>query len=891
MLFHAATPEQLATELKITTNGLTTTQARERLEVYGPNILPRADVRHSRFSIFLSQWKNPLVIILFIAGTVSGIVGELTDMAIIYATVLINTLVGFIQEDKANQSLQKLSNMVDHSATILRDGVRQMVPARDIVPGDIMFVEAGDSVAADGRIVHAIECEINEAPLTGESMPVKKNVGQLSEKTLLADRTNMAYCGTTVANGKATVIVTATNTKTELGAIATLVKNTTEEDTPLQKEIARLARQIGLLVVGIVASMIIIGLFRVGDMYSALELFQTAVAVAVAAIPEGLAISLTVILAIGMQFILKRKGLVRQLVAAETLGSISVICTDKTGTLTEGIMQVTTVVTASETIENETLASLDATADTRHPDALLALRIGTMANNAAINHTDRPEHEWTYAGDTTEVAIIRSAQKAGIAKHHLDAAIPRVDEIPFTSERKFMATLHHVDAESHLYIKGAPEVILDRATWYEENGEKKPLTDDQRQWFHTKQKALARRGLRLLAIAYAIVDHTQTTIREKDISNLIIVGLIGLSDPIRPDVPATIARCRDAHIRVIMLTGDHRDTAQGIATAIGLPVTDRTVIDGQTLSSLSDTDLDAILTDAVVFARINPSDKIRVVAALQRQGEVVAVTGDGVNDAPAIKGANIGIAVGSGTAVAKETADLILLDDSFTTIVAAIEEGRRIYKNIKKVILYLLSGSFAEIVLIIASIIAKLPLPLLPAQILWVNIIQETFPTIALAFDPGEKENMREKPRRHDNHLIDRPMKLMIIAISLVANTLLFCLFVYIVNTTQNIAESRTMTFAGLTVASLFYVYAIRSERYHFWQKNPFDNAYLNSAVLFGIFLFFSAIYFPPLQTILKTVSLRASDWGILIIFALINVAAIEAVKTFRNHRRILSHL
>jgi Ca2+-transporting ATPase len=390
---------------------------------------------------------------------------------------------------------------------------------------------------------------------------------------------------------------------------------------------------------------------------------------------------------------------------------------------------------------------------------------------------------------------------------------------------------------------------------------------------------MAESGLRVLAVAYQTGSHDKKTINDSDLKDLIFIGLIGISDPIRPDVPQTIEKCRNAHIRVIMMTGDHADTARGIGKTIGLDVSPNSVINGETLSKMTDDELDTALKTASIFARINPSDKIRIVLALKRLGEVVAVTGDGVNDAPAIKGANIGIAVGSGTDVAKETADLILLDDNFSTIVSSIEEGRRMYQNIKKVILYLFSGSFAEIILIVGSILAKLPLPVLPAQILWVNIIQETFPTIALAFDKSEKENMNEPPRKRNSQLIDREMRVMITALSFVANGLLLGLFFFIFKTTNNLAMSRTMMFAGLAIASLFYIYSIRSLRYQLWQKNPFDNWHLNAAVLFGCLLFLGAIYLPSLQKLLQTVPLDSNAWLLLGIFGVVNVVIIELIK------------
>ncbi len=868
--------EVLRTDKK---RGLRTANVPELQQQYGQNKLPSAGGISSRLSIFLSQWKSPLIIILMVAGTISGIMHEFVDMGIIYGTSIINIIIGFIQENKANDALKKLQSMVTYSARVLRDGNRVQIDSTALVPGDILFLSAGDRMQADGRLLAAQELLVNEAALTGESEPIKKIVGVQPEDASLGDRINMVYRGTSVMNGEATVLVTATGVDTELGKIATLVQETQEEDTPLQIELGRLSMMLGIVISGIAVGLVVLGLLRGGDNYTLLQLFETAVAVAVAAIPEGMVISLTVVLALGMQQIIKKKSLVRKLVAAETLGSVSVICTDKTGTLTEGVMRTTRVVTMNEDLEGGEIQLLDPHSPDRHKEALLALRIGLLSNNASLENPNDPPKAWKLFGDTTEIALLEIAERVDMHKAALEDVYHRVAEVPFTSERKYMATLHQGNHERHMYIKGAPDVLLAKTTKAYMSGEEKRLGPAMKKELEAKLDEMTSSGLRVLMICYKDIPRKQETISDSDVGSLVFVGFVGLSDPVRPEVRQTIDAAKGAGIHVAMITGDHKKTAASIAASLGLPHAEDDIFEGKEIEAMDDAALTKAIGRASIFARVDPKHKVRIVQAFQARGDVVSMTGDGVNDAPALKGADIGVALGSGTDIAKETSDLVLLDDSFSTIVAAVEEGRRIYQNIKKVVLYLLSGTFAEVVMIAGSIIAGLPVAALPAQILWINIVEDTFLNIALAFDKGDKENMNDKPRKKGERIIDSEMKIIIVAKSVLSNITLFSIYYYMLKSTNDLTLARTMVFVGFGIDSLFLIFSVRSLRHMIWELNPFGNKILLLFVAYGWAMLITAVHVPAIQFLLKTKPMGVREWGIMLAFGLGNMALIEIVK------------
>ncbi|MFA6427391.1 MAG: HAD-IC family P-type ATPase [Candidatus Magasanikbacteria bacterium] len=875
--YHAQSIAQVFSKLQSREAGLSLTEVEKHGQKYGKNELPVSQRASNKFHIFIDQFKSPLILILAFAGVISAFLGESVDAIVIFITVAVNTFIGFIQENKANQALQKLRNLIEYNAVVIRDGKKKIIPGVEVVPGDILLVQAGDKIQADGRIFEASSLSINESTLTGESKPVNKHSRVVKEDAVLGDRTNMAYRGTVVVNGKASMVITATGKNTEIGRIATLVNEVQEDKTPLQIQLQQLGAYIGIIVFIICAGIFILGLLRPSLHHGIVELFQISVAVAVAAIPEGLAISLTVILAIGMQYILKRNALVRKLIAAETLGSVNVICTDKTGTLTEGVMQATHLITARNELSYDELKVLDVEDEDTYADELLAIRIGVLCNDAIVEINEEGIH--SYSGDTTDIALTQLGEQVGLHKHELEEVIRRNAEIPFSSEQKYMATAHHIDHETEVYVKGACEVLLSRCYTYENNGESVALNQKIRELFIRAEDILTKKGLRVLALAYKKEDTRIKTLGNRDIEKLTLVGLIAFSDPLRSDVKENIALADRAGIRVIMITGDHAQTAQTIGREIGIPSEQKHVVLGTELEHLSDKELISRMDDACIFARVDPKHKIRIVQALQSRGDVVAMTGDGVNDAPAIKAADIGIAVGSGTDVAKEIADLVILDNSFSTIIAAVSQGRSIYQNIKKVIVYLLASSFAEVVLIVGSIVAGMPLALLPAQILWMNLVHEGFVVMALGFDKGDPENMNEPPRKKHDSIFDPEMKAIIVVISLVSNIVLFSLYVYYVETTGDVALARTLMFIGIGIYALSYIFSIRNTHKMFWQMSLFDNKLLLLALIISWTLMICSVYLPSLQTLLRTVPLRGQHWIVMGSFGLLSVILVEIIK------------
>lgn len=879
MEYYNISSEEVLKVLGSSANGLNADEVETRLKKYGVNSLPRSDEKITRLKIFLEQFKSPLIFILVIAGTVSGILGELIDMTVIFITVGINTIVGFVQEDKANEALKKLRSMIEYKAMVIRNGKTKQIKSLEIVPGDILILDAGDKVQADGRIISFTDFETNEAALTGEAEPNKKNANIIKNSVSVADRANMVYKGSVVLNGRATVVVTGTGVDTEIGKIASLVKDTEKEKTPLQEQLVKLGRNLAILILILSVAIFVVGVFFSSNGESVLHMFEIAVAVAVAAIPEGLVITLTVILAIGMRAILKQRALVRKLVAAETLGSVSVICTDKTGTITEGNMRLTNLITSKDDLNFEEIKILDIAKTEKHSEALLALHIGILANDGFLENSHKDENKWKMAGDTTDIAFLHMGAVVGLHKDNLDEGIKRVGEIPFSSERKYIATMHNIDNEYVIYVKGAPEVLLKKCKNFEENGKAKLFTKAKREMFENKITELSDSGLRVIAIAHKKIGSEKKVFGDKDINDLCLVAIAGLSDPIRSDVKETIELSHRAGIKTVMITGDHVKTAQSIAKQIGLSDKVDEILDGTNLEKMTDDELALAVKNVSIFARVEPVHKIRIVRAFQSNGEVVAMTGDGVNDAPALKAADIGVALGSGTDVAKEIADVVLLDDAYSTIIKAVEEGRTIYQNVKKVILYLLSSSFAEIGLVGLSLLAGLPLAILPAQILWINIITDSFPNMALAFDKGDKENMADGPRDRNISILDGQMKIMVAIVSVISNIVLFGLYIYLLETIDDFAYIRTMIFVGLGIASLIYIYSVRSMRNMIWQKNPFGNNYLNIALLFGWVMLIGAVHWGPLQILLRTVSISFSSWGALVLFGLFNMAIIEIIK------------
>jgi Ca2+-transporting ATPase len=828
----------------------------------------------SRVKIFLEQFSSPLIYILIFAGIVTLFLKEYADAIVIFAAVFLNAIVGYIQESKSSKALRELKKVLSLKAIVVRNGKEREILADDLVPGDIILLKPGDKVPVDGRLLENHGLKINESALTGEWLPASKNAATIPENTPLADRDNLVYMGTIVEDGRGKFVATGTGNETEIGKISNMVRETKEDKTPYQKKLAHFSKIIGIAV-GIICFIIFVeGMLTGGEF---VEMFTTAVAIAVASIPEGLPVAMTVILALGMQRILKKKGLVRKLAAAETLGSTSVIATDKTGTLTKGKMNVAGIFTFSLPEEK-------------------VLKVAILCSEAFVeNPQDQPE-KWEIRGMPTERALVLEGAKSGLVKEEMEDDEPEIDVISFCSECKYSASLRRMhkarsrrqfllaDEEKNIiYAKGAPEVILEKSKYLEFNGKLEAIDKGKKDLLYKKYEELTGKGYRVLAAAYKGARESDVAAGDfkKSVNGLVFAGLIFLEDPVREEAKEAIQTCYRAGMRPIIITGDHGLTAKAIANKLGIDVGSENIMEGKDLEKMSEAEFAAKIKNIRIYARVEPKHKLRIIKAWQKKGEVVAMTGDGINDAPALKQANIGVALGSGTEVAKEVADIVLLTDDFSIIVAAVEEGRAILDNIRKIITYLLSDSFTEIVLIGSSMLAGLPLPVTAVQILWINLIEDGLPNVALAFEPKENDLMSQKPQGLNIPLLTREMKIIIFVVGLLTDLLLLGLFFWLVGKNYDIKYIQTMVFAGLAIDSIFYVFCCKSLRKNLWHTNIFNNKLLIVAWFAGLAGLLSAVYFPALNKLLGTVPLPGFSWLIIIGLAILNVVLIEAAKYY----------
>jgi Ca2+-transporting ATPase len=838
--------------------GLSYREVELRKKKYGENKLPEKKPL-SKLRIFLSQFTNPFIYILVVAGIVTVFLKEYTDAVVIFAAVLLNAIVGFFQENKASQALKELKRAVKYKAEVLREGNLKIIDSTELVPGDIIILNPGDKVSADGRLLEANDLKVNEVALTGEWLSADKKEGVLPEETPLADRDNMVYMGCVVEDGKGKAVVTATGLSTEIGQVALIVKEEKEEKTPYQKKLAKFSRTVGI-VIGIICLGIFIEGMVAGREF--VEMFTTAVAVAVSSIPESLPVAMTVILALGMQRILKKKGLVRRLASAETLGSTSVIATDKTATLTEGKMKVGEVVAYPSGLLPDKV---------ERGEGYLALKAGALISEAFIENPDEPREKWIIRGRPTDRALLEAGIGIGIVDDLKN--LKKTGELPFNPINKLSAASYEEDGKNFLYVCGAPEKILEICL----------LDSKKKKELEGELQKIAQKGLRVIASSYKTlpIKNPDDFRIEDEIRDLIFTGFITLKDPIRPEVKEAMKTCRRAGITPIIVTGDHKLTAKAVAEELGFKIKSGNILEGKELDKMSDEEFRKKLDKIKIYARVEPKHKMRIVQAWQARGEVVAMTGDGINDAPAIKKADIGVAIGSGTEVAKETSDLILLNDSFSIIVVAIEEGRAIIDNIRKVVTYLLSDSFTEVILIGSSVLGGFPLPVSAVQILWVNLMSDSLPGVALAFEPKEKDLMNRKPQGHNVPLLTQEMRLIIFIIGILTDFLLLGLFFWLWRQNHDITYVRTMIFSCLTIDSLFYIFSCKSLKKNLWNTNPFSNRFLIFSWLFGIVGLLAALYLPVFQSLLKTVPLGLSDWLILISLGLIEIILIEVAKHY----------
>jgi Ca2+-transporting ATPase len=882
-MWHAIAKERAYEILSSGEGGLSHNEAQRRLSQHGLNEL-KHEKKTSPLALFLQQFKDFLVIILLVSAFVSLGIGllegtgeEIVEAAAIFVVVAFIAVVGFIQEYKAEKELEALKRMVSPEATIVRGGTKLRIHAKNIVVGDILLLEAGDKIAADARIIDDVDLRVDESALTGESVPVEKDDGVLPEKTALPDRTNMAYTGTIVTYGKATTIVVATGMETELGKIAGHIQEIPHEETPLQAQLSRVGKQIGLIVITLAVIMFVAGaLTRAED---TVTLFLAAVALAVAAVPEGLPAVVTVTLARGMRRMVSRHAIIRKLTAVETLGATTVICSDKTGTLTKNEMTVRRIYVSGEIIavsgegyEPEG----EFTADKGREDMQLLLRIGALCNNSALT---KMKDGWEIVGDPTEAALVVAAAKAGIGHKKLKE-YERMEEHPFSSERKMMTTVHENPSGGKVaYVKGAVDVILKFCDRIVADGRERRISDEDRRRILSANDEFTADALRVLGLAYRSLP--EDIPNEEVERNLVFAGLVGMIDPPREEAVKAIDVCESAGMRAVMITGDHKGTAIAVAKDMGLYTGRERVLEGVELECISDDELERIVGDVAIYARVSPEHKLRIVDALKKNGEVVAMTGDGVNDAPALKKADIGVAMGiTGTEVSKEASDMVLTDDNFASIVSAVEEGRGIYDNIKLFIKYLLSCNIGEVMTIFIGILGWAKLPLLPLQILWMNLLTDAAPALALGFNPADPDIMQRPPRDPKEGIITKKTITKFVGVGglMCAGTLY--VFLHMLSATPE--KAQTMAFTTLVLFQMFYVLSCRSEKHTLFEVGVFSNKYLILAVAFSVMLHIAVVNVGFLQAIFNTVTLNASDWAFAVIVSSTVFIIPQALRVWR---------
>ena len=882
---HAQEWREVAAQLGTSTdNGLGNEEAQQRLDSHGPNRLPTPATRGA-LARFFAQFHNVLIYLLLVAALVAGFLGEWIEAGVILAVVVINVLVSFIQEGKAEKALEGIKNMLSLSALVIRSGSRETVAAESVVPGDLVVLKSGDRVPADIRLVAAKNVRAEESPLTGESEEVEKHTGPVAADAVPGDRLNMLFAGTTVTYGEARGVVTATGENTEIGRINRMMSDVEEKTTPLLRAIDHFGKIISVVIVVAAAGFFAFGLLVRGNTLD--EMFLAAIGIVVAAIPEGLPAILTITLAMGVQRMARRNAIIRRLPSVETLGSVRVICSDKTGTLTRNEMTARSVVTADTTFtvtgtgydpEGAVLLDDDAVDTDRHPALAALLRCAHSCNDAQVRRND--DAGWVLEGTPTEGALQVLALKGGMG----DETPRRIDAIPFESRYKYMATLNETGNGKVIYLKGAPERILERCS-HElcDEGER----DIRTAFWKEAMETIAGRGERVLACALRTAQPSQENIDHDDVAaNCVLAGLVGVIDPPRPEVIDAIAECRDAGIRVVMITGDHAATATAVAEQLGIEVGAQGAVTGAQLEAMDENEVMEAVQTNNVFARTNPEHKLRLVQALQRHRLSCAMTGDGVNDAPALKSADIGIAMGiKGTEVTKEAAEMVLADDNFATIVHAVEEGRTIYDNIKKTILFLLPANGAEAAVIIAAVLLGMTLPISPVQILWVNMVSAVTLALCLAVEPMERLVMRRPPRRHNEPIIGAMFFWRVLFVSLLSGTATFLAFTSRYSDGSDaagLAQARTLALNMLVIAHTFYLFSSRKLYESSISKRIFDNHL--SFLMVGILLVLQGVltYAPFMNRLFGTAPLPLSDWPMLFGGGALIFLVVEAEKLIR---------
>jgi len=876
-------------------HGLSDTDAAERLARYGRNQL-REKKGRSPLGQFIDQFKDFIIWVLIGAAVVSGFLGEWVDALAIIAIVILNSIMGFVQEYRAEKSLAALKKLASPNSKVIRDGDYRVIPSNEIVPGDLVELEAGDNVPADGRVAwHTSNFSVQEASLTGESTPVLKTAAALEERDVpLADRGNMLYMGTSVASGKVRAIVTGTGMDTELGKIAEMIQEIGHETTPLQKKLEQFGKWIVYLCFILVGLVFLLEWLRGGKI---IDVFLTAVSLAVAAIPEGLPAVVTIALALGVQRMVKRHALIRKLPSVETLGCATVICSDKTGTLTRNEMTVQAVYADGRIFtvtgigyepKGEFLEAGRPVDPRALPGLLRTLQCGVLCNSARLVGKD--DGAFGIVGDPTEAALLTTAGKAGLWKEVEEKGYPLVEELPFDSERKKMTIIRQDAGRFGVFVKGAPDILLKDCSMIDEGGSVRALTDGDGAKILQANDELANQAMRVLAFAGRSLDDLPETIDARSMENdLAFLGLMAMIDPPREEVKAAVTECKQAGIRTVMITGDHKNTAVAIARELGFLKEDSLALTGEDLDGWTDERLREDIRRIPVYARVSPEHKLRIVRAWRKRGDVVAMTGDGVNDAPAVKEADIGVAMGiTGTDVTKEVSDMVVTDDNFASIVAAVEEGRGIYDNIKKFVHYLLSCNAGEILTMFTASLVGLPVPLLPIQILWVNLVTDGLPALALGMDPVDPGIMEKPPRDPAEPVVTRPRALLMLAqgaFIAMCSLLAFCAILFIEK--EGVVRARTGAFIVLSCAQLFHAFNCRSMTKSLFKLGIFTNIKLVYANFASFFLQVIVINVPFLRTIFKVEQLSVLDWALVLAISSFPLWAMEVVKAVNRKAKL----
>lgn len=885
--FYDSDVEDVLRYLETNRNGLTEAEYKKRLEVYGLNELKKSE-EVSKLKIFFRQFLSPFITILLVAALVCFLLKEYNDAWVILGVVILNSIVGSIQEYKAEKIAETLKKMVPSSAKVIRDNTEVEIPSKELVPGDIIILKAGDKVPADCRLIEElIDIKVDESLLTGESVPVEKDISVLQGNIPIAERKNMLFSGTMLTYGKCIAVVASTGTRTEIGNIQNLAQTTETPDTPLHNRMTDLSKIIGLAVISV--SII---LFSLGILFNlpSYEIFRIVSAQAVSSIPEGLPVVITILLAVSMYRMAKKNALIRRLPVAEVLGTTTIICTDKTGTLTENEMTIRKIYTNDQIVdvtgigyepEGNFFINGKEINPIKNPHLEFLLKIGILCNDTILKEE---VNGLKVSGDPVEGALIVSAMKAKLDQYSLKEQYMKIGEIPFTHERKIMTTIHKTKEGNFAFVKGAPELLLKKCTKIYRDNHVSKLTKEEKDKVLEVSQKFTSESLRVLLVCYRKISNKVVKFSTENVENdLILVGLVGALDPPRKEAKDAIKVCEDAGIKIVMITGDHKLTATTIGKELGLLKKDSLVITGEELESMNPEEFEKIIGKIAIYARVSPEHKLRIIEMLRKKGHVVAMTGDGVNDAPALKAANIGISMGSGSDVAREASGMILTDDNFVSITHAVEEGRIIYNNIKKVVMYLVSTSMGEVLNIFTSIIMGLPLPLTPIQILWVNMITDGPSDVALSMESKEGDEMKKKPHNSKEKIITKNMFYYMLFMAMIMTIGTMGLFIFELRNGSSINRARTIAYTTCAIFQLFNVLNCRSTTKSLFKIDLFSNKYILAGIVGSLIAQIMVIYIPFFQQIFGSVPLILSDWIKILLVSSTIFISVEALKHIRN--------